>query len=245
MLRAVRFFAQLGDFSLDEELVQAILPQASRLSLVSRERITQEMLGVLGAKKPSPGLKKLVETALWEPVFLCAPPNPEILDRLDALKENFACRFGDPRPALLFAGLETWVPHLKAEGNFMLTKEAKQTIAAAQALTKKVRSLEARALAEKKEIAVAMGFSEAWSLVFTEEKGLQASLEKFLDWRERKEKEGKLNPAPLLGGADLLAIGLKPGPRVKEVLSEVRRLQLNEEIDSKEAALKSARERIG
>jgi tRNA nucleotidyltransferase/poly(A) polymerase len=245
MLRAVRFFAQLGDFSLDEALVRAIPPQARRLALVSRERITQEMLRVLGAKKPSLGLRKLVETALWEAVFRCPPPPPETLDRLGALQGAFTRHFGSPGPALFFTGLEAWVPGLRAEGNFLLAKEERQTIAAARALAPKMQALETLALAEQKGIAVATGFPEAWSLAFAEEPDRQRSLEAFLDWRERKEREGRLNPAPLLRGADLLAIGLKPGPRVKEILGEIRRLQLNEDIDSKEAALKSARERIG
>jgi len=44
-------------------------------------------------------------------------------------------------------------------------------------------------------------------------------------------------PEPLLKGADLLQMGLKPGKRVGEILKEEFELQLQGKIDSREAAL--------
>src|SRR5262249_37279292 len=76
MLRAARFHSQLAErgFELDGELGAAIRKHASRLSLVSRERVTQEVGKILLSPRPSVGLFDLVLLGLWQPVFGCAPP---------------------------------------------------------------------------------------------------------------------------------------------------------------------------
>jgi poly(A) polymerase len=45
-----------------------------------------------------------------------------------------------------------------------------------------------------------------------------------------------LDPPPFVTGQDILAMGLKPGPRLKELLDAVRTAQLNGEVTSAEAA---------
>ena len=47
----------------------------------------------------------------------------------------------------------------------------------------------------------------------------------------------ELNPAPLITGADLIADGLKPGVRFRELLETVRDAQLNGEINTRDEAL--------
>ncbi len=44
--------------------------------------------------------------------------------------------------------------------------------------------------------------------------------------------------APLVKGRDLLAIGLAPSPRFKEIIDEVYALQIEGKIQSKEQALR-------
>ena len=45
-----------------------------------------------------------------------------------------------------------------------------------------------------------------------------------------------LNPAPLLGGNDLAALGLSPGPQFKSVLQSVRDMQLDGELRTSDEA---------
>jgi poly(A) polymerase len=52
-----------------------------------------------------------------------------------------------------------------------------------------------------------------------------------------------LKPAPLLTGHDLLALGLKPGPLVGQILHEVEELQLEERLKSRAEALEFAKTR--
>src|SRR5271154_2074833 len=53
-----------------------------------------------------------------------------------------------------------------------------------------------------------------------------------------------LKPAPLLTGHDLLALGLKPGPLVGQILREVEELQLEERLKTQAEALEFARSRV-
>ncbi len=54
-----------------------------------------------------------------------------------------------------------------------------------------------------------------------------------------------VKPAPLITGHDLLALGLKPGPLVGQILREVEEAQLEERLRSREEALAFARQRVG
>lgn len=53
-----------------------------------------------------------------------------------------------------------------------------------------------------------------------------------------------LKPQPLLTGHDLLALGLKPGPSVGQILHEVEELQLEERLKTREEALEFAKTRL-
>jgi poly(A) polymerase len=58
----------------------------------------------------------------------------------------------------------------------------------------------------------------------------------------RDTPPGELNPPPVLTGADLIALGLKPGPEFKRLLDAVREAQLDGRAASKEQALALVRE---
>ena len=63
MMRAARFVAQL-DFSVDPEIISAMTQMAERLSIISSERIRDELIKTLMSNNPLPGLRLLVETGL-------------------------------------------------------------------------------------------------------------------------------------------------------------------------------------
>ncbi len=68
MMRAIRFAAELG-FSIEEETLKGIKQSAFRLSIVSKERITDELNRILLTDKPSVGLILLDETGLMPIIF--------------------------------------------------------------------------------------------------------------------------------------------------------------------------------
>ena len=55
----------------------------------------------------------------------------------------------------------------------------------------------------------------------------------------------QLDPAPLLLGGDLLALGLKPSSRFRELLGAVRRKQLDQQLLDRPAALEWLRAQVG
>jgi poly(A) polymerase len=68
MMRAVRFASQL-QFSIDPPAMAAISSMASRIGIVSMERIVDEFLKILLSPKPSVGLDLLYATGLAEHIF--------------------------------------------------------------------------------------------------------------------------------------------------------------------------------
>jgi poly(A) polymerase len=68
MMRAARFAAQLG-FTLDDDVRAAIVAMAERITIVSAERVRDELTKLLLAPDPRPGLEVLVDTGLADHVL--------------------------------------------------------------------------------------------------------------------------------------------------------------------------------
>lgn len=68
MMRGIRFSSQLG-FDLDEETFDAIKRNASRIEIISGERIIDELNKIILSPKPSVGFKLLDKTDLLEIIF--------------------------------------------------------------------------------------------------------------------------------------------------------------------------------
>ena len=68
MMRAIRFATQLN-FNIDETAINAIKSQKERISIVSKERITDELNKIILAKTPSVGFKYLFDTGLLQLIF--------------------------------------------------------------------------------------------------------------------------------------------------------------------------------
>jgi len=65
-----------------------------------------------------------------------------------------------------------------------------------------------------------------------------------VDWVEARRAEwgvAEISPPPLLRGEDVLALGVRPGPRVGRILAAVREAQLDGTIGEREEALSLAR----
>ena len=68
MLRAIRFAAQLN-FIIEEKSLKAITKNASRIDIITRERIVDELNKILLAEKPSLGFRLLEKTNLLERIL--------------------------------------------------------------------------------------------------------------------------------------------------------------------------------
>lgn len=68
MMRAIRFATQLG-FTIEEETYKAIARNKNRISIVSKERVTDELNLIIKSKQPSTGLNLLENTGLLRLIF--------------------------------------------------------------------------------------------------------------------------------------------------------------------------------
>ncbi len=73
MMRAVRFAARLG-FVIEEKTLAAVSEQSPLLSKISKERIREELLRILGSNYPADGIQMLISTHLIEQFM------PEVLE---------------------------------------------------------------------------------------------------------------------------------------------------------------------
>lgn len=68
MMRAIRFASQLN-FSIDEAAVESIKSNKERISIVSKERISDELNKIILSPKPSVGFNYLFDTGLLHLIF--------------------------------------------------------------------------------------------------------------------------------------------------------------------------------
>jgi poly(A) polymerase len=89
MMRAIRFAAQLN-FEILPETLEAITRNASRISIISMERVSEELNKIILTEKPSAGFYLLDKTGLLELIFpvFCALKGAEYIDG-KGHKDNF------------------------------------------------------------------------------------------------------------------------------------------------------------
>lgn len=89
MMRAIRFASQLS-FDIEADTFQAIIDNKERLSIVSMERITEELNKIILSPKPSYGFKLLHQAGILEQIFpeLIALQGTETIDN-KSHKDNF------------------------------------------------------------------------------------------------------------------------------------------------------------
>jgi poly(A) polymerase len=89
MMRAIRFATQLG-FKIDEDTFEGIVKNKERISIISQERITEELNKIIMSPVPSIGFEYLYHTGLLELVF----PEMQALHGIETIngfshKDNF------------------------------------------------------------------------------------------------------------------------------------------------------------
>lgn len=89
MMRAIRFAAQLN-FKIYPETFHSIQRNAERLSIVSKERVIDELNKIILSKKPSAGFRLLYDSGLLKKIFpqMVALAGAEFVDGLGH-KDNF------------------------------------------------------------------------------------------------------------------------------------------------------------
>ncbi|MCZ6851795.1 MAG: CCA tRNA nucleotidyltransferase [Planctomycetota bacterium] len=239
MLRAVRFSARFG-FAIDAATSEAIRADADDLRGLSPERIGQELKQMLSDRNRAVAAMELQALGLDQAV-LHEPHQAAALNRLGRLPADVAY------PTALAA----WLLDRHEDADADVTARARRW-SAALLLSNADQTAMSRCLdvyetlrgawpqlsvAKQKRLAAGGEFDEALLL-------LQATDPQAFA-RIRREvsvlAESDLAPPALIGGHDLIALGLPRGPLFKRVLDAVYDAQLEGTVREKAAALALAK----
>ena len=256
MLRAVRFAATFS-FELDPQTLLAVQQQASQIHSVSVERILQELRRMLAHPSRATALQLLKDSQLL----------PEILPELAPELENTATFQFTLRalqclesihfePALAILLQPLLQPptqsrhHLKSTlqlcSRLRMSNSEIDTIAWILDALPQLRQLASKPLHLRKPLLahprapLLLAVSAALDIASN-----RPPDDSSFAWHVlANTTPEQLSPPQLISGNDLIAAGLCPGPQIRLILQTVRNAQLDENIQSRAAALELAHKLI-
>lgn len=230
VLRAVRIAARF-DLAIDPATQASARLMAPQITVVSAERIAEELRKLLAHPNRTRGVKLLQDFGLLDVLF------PELRAPLAGSRlpciVSFELAFAELLHSLDAGRVEDIADRLKlsnAESSriaWLVSNQAALSNADFLPLYKLKPLLAHSGAGEVIELHRALGHPVAFA-----ERMLRESPREVLD------------PPPLVTGEDLISMGLKPGPLFKMLLDDVRAAQLNERIHSKEDGLRLVREQL-
>jgi poly(A) polymerase len=206
ILRFFRFFARFGAGDPDSAALDACTERANDLMALSRERIADELTKLLALPEPVAAVRLMVERSILKPVI--PEIGPEGVERLGSLVQRESEAGAAPHPLRRLAALLPADPDIAAAvaGRLRLSnRSAKRLTAAAGRDPDDARSPEV--------LAYAIGADEAVDriLLGDGDPGATAAL------------AGWQRPRLRLGGGEIIAMGLIPGPVVARTLQAIER----------------------
>lgn len=235
MLRAVRFAAAFG-FEIEPATLRAIQDMAAEVTTVSAERIGMEVRRMLVDARRGVALELLRETKLLPQVLLEVA---ELEADTFAETKRLIARLCEPTLPLALAALLLPIGNADVAGEIgrRLRFTNKETERTAWLLRHAATIGEAPQLPWPR-LQRLLVHDGALELVALREAIAGADDPALALCRERRAWPAeRLNPPPLLDGADLIDHGLSPGPEFAPLLEHIRGAQLNGEIESREEAL--------
>ncbi|MEM7813212.1 MAG: CCA tRNA nucleotidyltransferase [Planctomycetota bacterium] len=236
LLRAVRFAARMN-FEIDPATADAIKAMADQITVVSGERIGDEIKKMLAAPNRRQAVEILTELRLFKILFPEAiAPDKVALDYLERIPGN---RF----ESVLAALLSEFMPHPVPSDTLRFPERKAGDVEPVRQIAKRLRlsndesdrlawlvsrlSLPGREdlpLATRRRLCTHSDAPLLSQIALIDHADLPAHLTAPL-------------PDPLLDGSDLIALGLTPGPAFTAILDDVRDAQLEGELNSKEDAV--------
>ena len=238
MLRGVRFAATY-DFQIEASTMVAIQKHAADIGDVSPERIGTELRKMLSHRNKSIALERLIESGLWAQVLPSEIQatgdwnrQVEILKQLDAdFPTTLAAILrGSGFKAKSLQSLWRLTNEEVSKADWILTNETQL----ARATTLPWSELQPLLISPHATSAVTL----LQSLIDAGENAEQLQPSVAVCRQKLSLQKGELNPAPLVAGDDLMALGISPGPQFKQILDEVRKRQLDGELADSDAARK-------
>jgi len=245
LLRAVRFAARFR-FTIEQATAAAIREMADQITVVSAERIADELRKMLTHRHRVAGLRLIEDAGLAKPIF------PELVEAADRWRWglNVVAELSEPVsfPLALAALLHTLHPDVagRIADRLRLSNAEKDRIE--WLIDYQSALLDAPTLPKSrlKPILAHPGIRELLSLHRARAQADEWSDTpvvhvEYCEQRLRDWPMDVIDPPPLITGDDLREMGLTPGPLFKELLDTVRCAQLDDKIVTKDEALALAR----
>jgi len=249
MLRAVRFAATL-DFRIEAETWAAIVRLAERTQRVSRERVLEELQRMLASPGRAVGMRLMAEAGLL-PYAIPAAGEGEAWP---AAKVELACRRLANLPetvsfeCAMAAALADWPARRidKVCREMTCSNEQRKGIVWLVRSLEPARRAEQISLADLKRLMAHESFKDLKRLLRAALAGQCQDLRPWQTLRRRAAEVPReaVQPEPFVTGEDLKALHVEPGPIYKKVLDAVYTAQLNEQVRSRDEALKLLREHL-
>lgn len=217
ILRFFRFHARFGGIEPDAEALAACTARANDLMTLSRERVRDEILKLLGVASPVPTVRLMLANGIFKPVL------PEV-ENVEALERLVGAEAAGAAPAAL-RRLAALLPEDAATRDAvghrlrLSTQERKRLVSSAvppEPFPASIRQLAYRA---GNDVA-----SDLWLL-----SGRDPVALKELDEWER--------PRLPISGGELIAAGMEPGPAVARRLRDIEERWVESEFTLSRAAL--------
>ncbi|KAA9014289.1 CCA tRNA nucleotidyltransferase [Sphingobium limneticum] len=214
ILRYFRFLARYGDNELDSQAYDACVAAANSLMALSRERIADELLKLLGVASPVHALRLMVEGGILRPVL------PEV--DMDGVARVEALMAREAESGIGGSGLRRLAALLPADpvladgvgARLKLSNKARKRL---------VVALEPSAATTEtpRALAYRVGVEGAIDRLLLDVDQPLTALEALADWTP---------PALPIGGGALIARGLPAGPDVAKALQAVQALWVAEDF---------------
>ena len=211
ILRFFRFHARFGKGPPDAAALAACAARANDLMALSRERIAQEALKLLGGSDPAPTIALMLDHAILRPVLPEIDPGDAA--RLARLVEREQGYGDDPLRRL--AALLPADPSIAEEvgARLKLSNAQRRRLVLAVSMEP---GMPAKALAH------AIGIEGARDrILLGDDPDWRDDLASLIDW---------VPPRLLLKGGDLIAMGVTPGPAVAATLRRIERRWVAEDF---------------
>jgi tRNA nucleotidyltransferase (CCA-adding enzyme) len=239
ILRAIRYEDRYG-FRMDEETVRFAREciETGHVGELSGARLRDELVALLEEGDVSHAIPRLAELGAEKEVHPHVVADEEavrLFDRLRELNERYGL------------GVPAWRLGFEALARNLPAGEIADWLEGLKVRRADVDQI-ASAIVEGPRIADDLGGAPADVAVAAERHDPDAPLFALAltDSPRLHEYFGRLRGVRLeISGADLAKFGLGESPRVGEILAEVRRKELNGELDGRESELEAARELIG
>jgi len=250
MLRAVRFAARFG-FEIEADTQAAIVDNAAHLADVSVERISQELEGIFKSDRPGLGYALLVQTGLLGPAMPFSRSRDEPgLERVQAaltrLGEACAELSTEQRIMVGWALVLEGATPAEADAAMRDMKLSREQIRGVKGLLGAQQTLTHMMPEHGAEVVRLFDGPDA-SLLSAFQGALLGSEHEAVHSAQRVRAALKASPLPtrpIITGADLKSIGLRPGRHFKDLLDAVDVEVLERRVLDKASALAFVQEQL-